>query len=337
MVANIDVTILDVAKLAKVSPATVSQALNGKRPVSKETREQIMKAIDTLGYVPSRGASKLKSDSSQIIGCYVADITEGFASLIVRGVERALSGTQYSMLFVSGMEFDNDFSKALKFLLSYKIDGLLLCYPLPVLHELTTCLKNYHGPVISMNNEIAGIKSIIPDNVNAGRLAAQHLVENGMKFPAMICGPEDRLSSLRRFEGFFQYLSENGFALPHEHVRFGSFSFENGYNSTTDILKVFPQVDGIFCANDYIAAGAIAKLLELGKKVPQDVKVLGFDNRDFSSFWQVPISTFQQPLEQIGITAVTTLKDFIEKNETITNDTQLLQSELIVRKSTKAP
>lgn len=335
---NGEATILDVAKMAGVSPATVSQALNGKRPVNDKTRQQILKAIEKLGYVPSRGASTLKSGNSHIIGCYAADITEDFASLIVRGVERGLSGSQYSMLFVSGMEFENDFSKALKFLLSYKIDGLLLCYPLPVLHELTTGLKNFRGPVISMNSEISGIKSIIPDNVNAGRLAAKHLVECGIKFPAMICGPKDRLSSLRRYEGFSKEIEKAGLALPLEHLRFGDFNFENGYKNAEEIVKVFPQVDGFFCANDYIAAGTIAKLLELGKKVPEEVKVLGFDDRDFASFWQVPISTFRQPLEEIGITAAKTLMNCIEKSSdsagtTLTADVQLLQSELIVRKS----
>lgn len=329
-----EATILDVARLAGVSPATVSQTLNGKRPVNKKTKEQILQAIERLGYIPSRGASMLKSGSSRIIGCYAADITEDFVSLIVRGVERGLSGSPYSMLFVSGMEFENDFQKALKFLLSYKIDGLLLCYPLPVLQELTTGLKNVHGPVISMNSEISGVQSIIPDNVGGGKQAAQHLYACGMRHPAMICGPETRLSSLRRLEGYMAYLNEMNLDFPRSHIKFGPFSYENGYESAEALLKSFPEIDGIFCANDYIAAGAIAYIQSTGRKIPSDIRILGFDNRDFSHFWQIPISTFEQPLEQIGILAAQTLRECIESKETLKPDTILLQSDLIVRKST---
>ena len=297
-------------------------------------RSKIFAAVEQLGYVPSRGASTLKSGTSCIIGCYAADITESFANLIVRGVERGLSGTPYSMLFVSGMEFENNFSKALKFLLSYKMDGLLLCYPLPVLQEITTGLKNVNVPVISVNSELSGIKSIIPDNVSGGKIAAEHLYDCGMRHPAMISGPETRLSSLRRMEGFSFRLKELGIQLLKDQICFGSFSYENGFNSAEKLISSFPEIDGIFCANDYIAAGAIACLEKNGRKVPADVKILGFDNRDFSSFWQVPISTFEQPLELMGKTASETLCRCIASKEPLEPNIQLLQSKLIVRKST---
>ena len=322
-------TILDVAKLAKVSPSTVSHALNGKRPVGKAARERIFSAIERLSYIPSRTASGLRKGSSGIIGCYALDITESFTNKIVRGIERGLAGSDLSMLFISGIEF----ARACRFLMSYNTDGLLLCHHIPQLFENFDDLRNLRIPVVSINMELKGIKSIIPDNLRGGISAAEHLYAFGMRRPAMICGPRERLSVEYRLKGFEQRVREMGLPFSSRHYIFGEFNYEHGYEASFELLRADSSIDGIFCANDYIAAGAINRLTEMGCKIPADIRILGFDNRDFSTFWHIPISTVDQPMEEMGFIGISALRCFISSGRSVP-DSEVLQSKLIARTST---
>ena len=326
-------TILDVAKLAKVSPSTVSHALSGKRPVGKAARERILSAIETLSYIPSRSASGLRKGSSGIIGCYALDITESFVNKIVKGIERGLAGSDLSMLFISGIEFDNDFSQACRLLMSYNIDGLLLCHHIPQLFNHFSEIRNLRVPVISINMELEGIKSIIPDNFRGGIGAAEHLYAFGMRRPAMICGPQERISVKYRLGGFEQRVRELGLPFSSRHCIFGEFSYDHGYEAAFELARADSRIDGIFCANDYIAAGTINRLTEMGYKIPADIRILGFDNRDFSDFWHIPISTVEQPMEEMGFIGISALRCSIASGKNAP-DSSILQSKLIARTST---
>jgi LacI family transcriptional regulator len=326
-------TILDVAKLARVSPSTVTHALNGKRPVGRETRDRIVSAINTLGYIPSYSASHLRKGCSGIIGCYALDITGAFTSKIVRGIERGLAGSELSMLFVSGVEFGNDFEKAFQFLLHHNIDGLLLCHHIPTILESVGALKNAGLPVISINMEQEGVKSIFPDNLNAGMIAADHLYASGMRRPAMICGPENRISATLRFEGFKKRIAELGLPFSDRSFIHGDYSYEHGYNAAFRLVGGEPAVDGICCVNDYIAAGAINRLSSMGLKIPEDIRIIGYDNRDFSEFWPIPISTFEHPLEEMGFFGISALQCALRSGITDL-EPQILQPRLIPRAST---
>jgi LacI family transcriptional regulator len=329
-------TILDVAKLAKVSPSTVSHALNGKRPVSMAARKRILSAIETLGYTPSHSASHLRKGNSGIIGCYTVDITETFSHIIVKGIERGLAGSGLSMLFVSGVEFGNDFSRACRFLLSYDIDGLLLCNHIPTVLDTFTVTKNLKIPVIAINMKLDDLPSVFPDNLSGGMIAAEHLYSSGMRRPGMICGPEHRHSVEQRFKGFRERVMELGLEFASDHYMFGEYTYEQGYEAAARLMKTDPRIDGIFCANDYIAAGAINRLTEMGYKIPQDIRIIGFDDRDFARFWPIPISTFEQPLEEMGFIGMSALRCAIF-SPVNPEEPQILQSKLIPRTSTLGP
>jgi DNA-binding LacI/PurR family transcriptional regulator len=328
-----NVTIFDVAKRAGVAPATVSHALNGKRPVSEKTKEKVNMAIKELGYVPSWNASRMKSSKSGIIGCLAIDITESFVNKIVKGIESGIRGGQYSLLYVSAIEFDGNFQKAYDFLKSHKVDGTLFCHHIP--RALTQDQKNLDtvGPLVSINTKLDGITSIVIDNKTGGLQAAEHLISCGVKHPAIIAGPKDRLSAINRFVGFDSRLKDFNIDLDTNNVMFGEYDADHGYQAAKKIIVSNKKVDGIFCENDYIAAGAINAALDLGLSVPQDIKVLGFDNRDFSKFWRPSISTFDIPLEQMGLMGAFKLKELISSN-TVGGEVVALQSKIIPRNST---
>ena len=327
------VTIVDVAELAGVSPATVSHALNGKRPVGNMTREKVFKAIETLGYVPSWNASRMKGGKSGIIGCLAADITETFVNQIVRGIEHGLTGGEFSLFFVSGIEFGNDLKKAYDFLKSHKVEGILFCHHLPIWKEFNLNSQNSTIPIVSVNMVTPNMISVIPDNYTGGYQAAEHLYGCGMRNPAMICGPHDRLSVQDRLKGFSQRVQELKLTLPNDKY-FGEYDYSHGFEATTRLMQEHPATDGIFCANDYIAAGAIASLQKAGYQVPQQVRVVGFDNRDFSEFWNVPITTFELPLQEMGMLGVSILKQIINTG-VYHAEKRILQSKILPRESSR--
>ena len=327
------VTIVDVAKAAGVSPATVTHALNGKRPVGEATRKKVLQAIEQLGYVPSWNASRMKRGNSGIIGCLAADITETFVNQIVRGIEHGLSGGQYSLFFVSGIEFGNDLKKAYNFLKSHNVEGILFCHHIPIWKDFNLDTQNSDIPIVSINMAAEQMISVVVDNTTGGYQAAEHLYGCGMRHPAMISGPEERLSVQDRLQGFSQRVSELQLQMPTQYY-YGDYDFNHGFEATQSLMQEYPQTDGIFCANDYIAAGTIAALQHMGYQVPHQVRVVGFDNRDFSEFWNVPITTFELPLQQMGMLGVSLLKQAIHTGM-YSKSQHVLQSKLIPRKSSK--
>ena len=327
------VTIVDVAKAAGVSPATVTHTLNGKRPVGEATRRKVLEAIEQLGYVPSWNASRMKRGNSGIIGCLAADITETFVNQIVRGIEHGLSGGQYSLFFVSGVEFGNDLKKAYNFLKSHKVEGILFCHHIPIWKEFNLDTQNPDIPIVSINMAAQEMTSVVVDNTTGGYQAAEHLYGCGMRHPAMICGPEDRLSVQDRLKGFSQRVKELNLQMP-THCYYGNYDFGHGFDAAEQLMKDYPQTDGIFCANDYIAAGAISALQKMNIHIPNQVRVVGFDNRDFSEFWNTPITTFELPLQEMGMLGVSLLKQVINTGN-YSKTQHVLQSKLIPRKSSK--
>ncbi len=330
-----NVTIIDVATKAGVSPATVTHALNGKRPVNEATKKRIFQVIKELGYTPNFNASRLRGGKSGIIGCYASDITEGFVTLFVRGAEYALSGSGSSLLFASGVELGGNISKALKIFRSYNVDGILLCSHLTMNSNDIDELSTSSIPIVSINSEIEGIPSIVPDNYAGGMQAAEHLIASGSSHPAVIKGPEKREMITLRSKGFLDRLKELNIILDDSAIKEGDYSFKSGYEKTLEILTTNSEVDGIFCSNDYMAAGAITAAEKMGRKVPDSLLVLGFDNREFSSFWPTPISTFQPPLEQMGQLGMQMLLTLIQNPERgVENTITKMPSSLIIRKST---
>jgi len=327
------VTIVDVAKAAGVSPATVTHTLNGKRPVGEATRKKVLEAIEQLGYVPSWSASRMKRGNSGIIGCLAADITETFVNQIVRGIEHGLSGGQYSLFFVSGVEFGNDLKKAYNFLKSHKVEGILFCHHIPIWKEFNLDTQNSDIPIVSINMAAQEMISVVVDNTTGGYQAAEHLYGCGMRHPAMICGPEDRLSVQDRLKGFSQRAKELNLQMPSDSY-YGNYDFDHGLEAVKHLMKDHPETDGIFCANDYIAAGAISALQKMNIHIPNQVRVVGFDNRDFSEFWNTPITTFELPLQEMGMLGVSLLKQVINTGA-YSKQKHVLQSKLIPRQSSK--
>lgn len=324
--------ITDVAKHAGVSASTVSHVLSGNRPISETTKRRVLDAIEALGYHPNPNARALKSKQSGIIGFYAGDITELFVTEIIRGVESVIVPRDEHLLLVSGAEFHGDTEKALRFLDSRRVDGLIISYGVSQ-HKRRSIEIPGDRPTITINSHLgSSIPSIEPDNHQGGRDAAAQLFAAGARRIAVIAGPKTRLASKKRLEGLFDFEPPPDRVLLRDRVEHVEFTFEGGYRGMKRLLENGKDFDALFCANDYIAAGAMTAADEAGISIPQELLVVGFDDREFAAFWPTPISTFKQPLFRMGQLAAQYLTDCIYENQGIPSST-LLQSEFIRRKS----
>jgi LacI family transcriptional regulator len=306
------VTIIDVAHAAGVAPSTVSHVLNGKRPISQKTKDKVRDAIKALGYEPNPNAQALRSTSSGIIGFFASNITEVFSSYIIQGVEKITRERNCYLIFASGVEFNNDIGEAVSFLNKRRIDGLILSFGIRRRFETGASL-DLDIPIVTVNARIRDdIPSIQPDNFEGGRQAAIHFLDRGARIPAIIGGPEDRISSEERIAGFLYEVGRRDVHFdPSTQLVHGDFSADSGRRCFEELMGKNCAIDSIFCANDYMAAGAINEALKKGFAIPERMKIIGYDNREFGEFWPVPISTFSIPLLEMGERSASTLLGMI--------------------------
>lgn len=308
------VTIRDVAKRAGVSPSTVSHALSGKRPINQATKDRILKAIEELGYVASYTASHMKGGKSGLIGCYVVSVTETFTAYMLKGIEMAILGTGYSLILASGTEIGTTYSDITNYFRQYNVDGFLLINHLSSMMSFE--MRGDIGiPTVLVNLENPGYNSVLPSNRTAGKLVAEHLYEVGVRNPLFLGGPPERLSVSRRLSGFSEQFCEYGIEMDDRHILYGDFTFESGYEMIKQAISNKVEFDGLFCANDFIALGALRCLHENGLRVPEDIRLVGFDNRDISKYCYIPITTVDQNLEKVGKLALERLVTIIAEGD----------------------
>jgi len=213
------------------------------------------------------------------------------------------------------------------------VDGIIAAYGVrqAISPEMRTA---FDLPAVTVNTFIHdSLPSVQPDDVAGGREAAFHLVSRGARHPAVIAGPEMRLASIERLAGFAGALQECGIDFDQsERVVHGDFTAESGAYCLDILLERCPDMDAVFCANDYMAAGAINRALARGLAIPDDLRVVGYDDREFASFWPIPITTLALPLERMGEVSAAMLFERIEGRSPDPMRV-LLPSSLIVRQS----
>jgi len=325
-------TIKDVSKLSGFSVATVSRVINQSGYVNHATETAIRAAMETLNYKPSEMARTLAGKNSSTIALIVPDILNPFFPELARSVEDAAYELGYTVVLCNS---DNDPKKEeayFRALESKRIDGIIISSYTIRPHQILE-LQKKAIPVVVIDNQFpsAPIVSYISRNREGAHLAVNHLIEQGCRTIAHICGPMDVHSSRERAMGYEEVCREQGMFNPSLFCQ-GDFHVEGGYKAALNLFKNRPDVDGIFAGNDLMAVGACKALYELGKSVPGDVKIIGFDGIALTT--TVPeLSTIAQPISQMGKSAIQSLMKLIQKEE-VDCTVNELDVELIVRQST---
>ncbi len=296
-------TLEQVARHAGVSRATVSRVVNGSLSVDPALREAVNRAVDDLDYVPNAAARALMTRRSDIVTLVAAEsddrvFGDPFFAQIVRGVSHELThaGVQLSL---SMTQSDDQVSSLSRYLSGGHTDGVLLISEHGG-HRLAEKLVESGIPVVIGGRPLdprVEVPYVDNDNVEGGRLAARHLRLRGRRRIATIAGPEDMSAGHDRLEGFRQGMGRD---FRKARVEFGNFTTRSGEQAAARLLDRAPDIDGIFVASDLMALGAMSVIRRLGRRVPEDVAIVGFDDIDLARLSEPSLTTVRQRTETQG-------------------------------------
>ena len=329
-------TIREVAREAGVSIATVSHALSGKRPVSGATRRRIKAAARRLNYRPNQVAASMITGRTQTLGVLVPDIANPFFGGLVHAAEAAAAARGYTVVF-STAELDPALeTRAVEVLQDKRIDALLYLGGTDSDNRALRSLAKTGTPIVALDEALPtiprGASLVTVDNEEGGRLAAQHLLGIGHTELGVVTGPRGLPTARDRLEGFAKAAASDR---PHRRrIRYAdAYTLDGGRAAALDLLEREPEITALFCANDLMALGAIDAARSLGRNVPRDLSVVGFDDIFVSALVSPALTTIRQPLARLGKEAAELAIDLIE-GQTAGPEQRVLPVELVVRGST---
>lgn len=334
------VTIKEVAKEAGVSAQTVSRVINNRHDVASETRQRILDIITSLGYQPSYIARSLIHGNSCTIGVVAYGLKFYGPSRTFLGIEEEANDKGYDLFLRLIHEPENDNGEELvKSMLSHQVEGIIWAVPQIASNRDWILEASIHLPVplvlLSMQEHPSHCVVAI-DNQSGGRLATQHLIQQGYRRIGIITGPLSWWEAVQRRMGWEKALSEAGIHVKDSLIVEGDWTPISGEQSLHRLLKQAPEIDAVFVSNDQMAIGAMKAARELGRNIPKDLGIIGFDNISESAYFYPPLSTIRQDMRELGRRAVRELiriVDGLDDGKAVTPTNTYIQPELIVRES----
>lgn len=332
------VTISDVAARAGVGAGTVSRVLNDSPRVSEATRQRVLAAIEVLDYRPNPLARGLSRGRAHTFGVVVPFFPQPSAVERLRGVVEALRGSRYDLVLFNvetTIERDQHFASLLR---RDRADGLLVMSMPPPAAAVTSLLD--HGvPVVLVDAVADGIPCVITDDVEGGALATRHLIQLGHERIGFVGDAPDNpfgfSSSASREEGFRATMAEAGLKVNERLVRHGPHDRSVGRALAEDMLALRTPPTAIFAASDILAVGVIEAVRAAGRRVPDDVSVIGFDDVEISSY--IGLTTVHQPLVESGRLGARLLLEALGGPGAAIGGRHELPLELVPRATTTAP
>ena len=329
------VTIYDVADHAGVAISTVSRVLNGSPDVSDMTRKKVERAISDLKYHPNRTARSLAQQDVRSLAVALPSFTAPFQNELLKGIRAYLREIEHDLL-ICDLGSQNQETSLRKFLARGAVRGLLLC-GLPISDSLASELAEGPSPCVLVGHLHPSFDCWAWDDEAGAHRAVRHLIEQGHRHIAMICSGSVNPSQDQRIRGYRNALKEAG--LPHstnwevsgKPQYHGGFSEEDGQDAMERILATFPECTAVFCSSDVQAIGAMAALHKVGKKVPSDVALVGYDDIKSSRF--LGLSSVDQQMQAIGRAAAEKLYLRVSESPLGERSQVLIQPELSIRRS----
>ncbi|CEP68300.1 Transcription regulator HTH, LacI [Moorella glycerini] len=332
-------TIKDVAKRARVSISTVSRVLSGNGRVTEETRQRVLRAVESLNYQPNLLAQSLKKRRSHTLGLVVQNIANPFFPDIVRGVEEKAQEYGYDVFLCDNRK---DFQRGLAHLDVLQkrgVDGIIYSSMgrliEPILAFKIMQLSEAGIPVVLLWRQPPGINipMVYNDEKGGAYKATTHLISLGHRRIAFIGGFQDSLVTKERFEGYCLALEKNGLSFDQSLVTYSDFEVNGGREAARHLLTRDLPPTAIFTANDLMAIGVLMAAKQLNKKVPEDLAVVGFDGIPFTEYTDPPLTTVCVPRYEMGLIAVEKLLEQMGEKEDSSSDSIMLESHLVIRGS----
>ena len=334
-------TIYDVAEKAGVSRQTVSRVINNRQDVSDETRKKVKEIMAELNYQPNAVAQSLSRQKSYLFGVVTAGLKYIGPSRTLSGITNKTEELGYGLL-LKEMEYSNSANvlPLLDWFKSHQVDGII--WAAPEIEDNRRWVKDIFPlidiPIIFLTmEEQKNVTVVTTDNFTGSQQAVKHLIEMGRKNIGHISGPLNWWEARERKNGWEAALAEAGVKVTDRMWTQGNWSPKSGRSAFLELIEKFPEMDGIFVGNDQMALSVLQSSLQLGKKVPQDLSVIGFDGIADSEFYCPSLSTVSQNQDELGRIAVAELvsqiEDELSDNKVVEPKYITIQPELIIRES----
>lgn len=331
-------TIYDVAKIAGVSPSTISRVMNTPEIVAEDTRQKVINAVKELAYIPNMMAASMPKRRTNYIGLIIPDVTNTFFSNLIRGIQDISEEHGYNVLVVNSDDSQEKEGRYLKLLYSRRVDGVIMTvagyqeenFP----EEELSLLKKMR--IVLIDREINGLTTSIVkiNNFGGAYSAVKYLLKMGHKKIMYLAGIEGTRTNQERRKAYLAALEEDNINWKKEIV--GNFRLDAAYQK---IMYNWPELQksndlptAIFAANDLMAIGALKAFVRLKVQVPKEVSIIGFDNIPFSDCTYPPLTTIAQPTYQMGQKAVETLLKLIDKKKikkSVEFETELIERDSV--------
>ncbi|HET6680233.1 MAG TPA: LacI family DNA-binding transcriptional regulator [Gemmatimonadaceae bacterium] len=326
-------TIKDVAREAGVSVATVSRVFNGSGPVSDVTRKRIEAVAATLRYVPHGGARSLITNRTSTVGVLLPHLYGEFFSEVIRGMDQAAQRHGYHLLLSSSHDDRAEIESAMRAMRG-RVDGLLVMSP----HVDSSALVANVPPrlpvmLLNSGSAVRDVDTLSIDNEAGARLVVRHLIELGHRRIAIIRGADDNFDAAERVRGYRRALQQAGIPAEPSLEIGGDFTEASGHQAAMTLFAGDFTPTAIFASNDSMAFGAMSALRELGRSVPRDVAVAGFDDIPLARFMNPPLTTVHVAIAELGARGVETLVRAIARGERHVPGHNRLETTLVVRQS----
>lgn len=323
-------SIRDVAKLAGVSPATVSRVMNGTANVDAEKKERVLQAIADTGFVPNAVARSLFKKSAMTIGLIIPSIENPFFTQLASAIEKTADEYGYRLIFCNTGDGIEKEKAALTMLESMNADGIILTTSH---NEIEPLVEQCRVPVVITDRLIKKTSAsnyVHCDHYSGGRMAMEHLLDCGCENVVCVKGPQAVSSAKARYEGYRDVCKEQGIT---EQTIDCDYDFYAGLTMTEELLERYPQVDGIVVCNDMVAISIYKVLHKKNISVPEQIQLIGFDGIFLADLLTPELTTIAQPIEEIGRKAAELI---IHKEEHDTEENEfILPAKLIIRETTK--
>lgn len=332
------ITITEMARQLGLSHSTISRALSNHPRISQTTRKMVQDLANELGYQANSTANQLSKGQSQIIAVIVPQLSIHFFSRVVESIQKVLNETEYSLLLFNTEESLKEEIRAVQTCLKHRVDGVLVAISKETkkFDHFEKLLK-HEVPLVFFDRvaNFLPVPKVIANDYQAAFNATKHLLDTGCTQVAHITGSINLNNSNNRLYGYLDALGSFQIPVNEALIHYYDFELSSIDKFLKKTLTKYPQLDGLFVFNDYVANYAVNVLSKLGKRVPEEVSVIGFSDEPVATYMRPQLSTVQQVASKMGELAAQKIISILGNHEPMVAEKIVINPELVLRETTK--
>lgn len=333
------VSIVDVAREANVSAATVSRVVNNIDKVKPEVRQKVLDTIRDMGYSPNHAARALVKKKSNCIGIIVNNLHDPFFHDLIKGFEMSAQQTSYAVMFCSVLGGDvASKEQYVRYLTNGVVDAVILYGSYLSDQSVIRYLKDIRDvDYVMIEDDVPELEcnKLLIDNFGGAKKAVEYLVKKGHRRIAHICGSPNKKVTRERMDGYQEAMKNAGLEISEGYIQYTSTDYRSGYACANALLDLQQPPTAVFCSDDAIASFAVRAALDRGLRVPEDISVMGFDNQTIlPDHYRGPdITSVNQPLYKIGMDSVKLLSERLNSEEPMKPVRKVYQTEIVEKET----